>query len=512
MAMVAHFDLELYQMNVKTSFFNGDLDKNIYMEQPKGFASTGQEGELDWKAVKKVLRYLRRTKHFQLVYNKSNELEAECFSDSDFMGSVKLKSTYGYVFMIAKGVIFHVPIMGCPLVKGRPVDHYKWYQRRYFLGMIMDDFSALMSANCELINLRLDYWIEFGNNSPNQNQNLLNLLDLINHAERKIEIHTRKFNQVPTSEETSIEVAEAAEIMKMQDVIGNEEFVEDSIHAELVTDFSLDSSTPSEEEDDDSLELELIPPYFLVESEDVDSLTGRSLPFEEVETPERIDFSKDFITHLDLNVLVEEGYTGDGHKENLMFLHYQEGKPFNPGANFVVDFQNRSAANLEVNNLNSFHMNFKDEHQQFEDLKLIMNNKVNQILSHFICFKGLYFLANVTQVTSVGDVSTSVNDSRMIFDRGRLLEFNKRYYYYKNSFEFSFGVIISCGFELFFAKSYMFLFVKMGENDVGSKLFVLISQRNGPVILLPTWVVGISMSHQVFDKFLFWKKFPRLIS
>ena len=37
MALVAHYDLELHRMDVKTAFLNGDLDKNIYMAQPKGF-------------------------------------------------------------------------------------------------------------------------------------------------------------------------------------------------------------------------------------------------------------------------------------------------------------------------------------------------------------------------------------------------------------------------------------------------------------------------------------------
>jgi len=43
MALVAHYDLELHQMNVKTAFLNGDLNKNVYMAQPKGFVMEGKE-------------------------------------------------------------------------------------------------------------------------------------------------------------------------------------------------------------------------------------------------------------------------------------------------------------------------------------------------------------------------------------------------------------------------------------------------------------------------------------
>ncbi|CAL9135764.1 unnamed protein product, partial [Musa textilis] len=43
MALVAHYDLELHQIDVKTAFLNGDLDEEIYMEQPEGFIEKGKE-------------------------------------------------------------------------------------------------------------------------------------------------------------------------------------------------------------------------------------------------------------------------------------------------------------------------------------------------------------------------------------------------------------------------------------------------------------------------------------
>jgi len=39
MTLVAHFDLELHHMDVKTTFLSGDIDETIYMVQPKNFVS-----------------------------------------------------------------------------------------------------------------------------------------------------------------------------------------------------------------------------------------------------------------------------------------------------------------------------------------------------------------------------------------------------------------------------------------------------------------------------------------
>jgi hypothetical protein len=48
MALVAHFDLELHQMDVKTSFLNGNLHENVYMVQLEGFVVEG----IEWMGCK----------------------------------------------------------------------------------------------------------------------------------------------------------------------------------------------------------------------------------------------------------------------------------------------------------------------------------------------------------------------------------------------------------------------------------------------------------------------------
>ena len=43
MTLVAHFDLELQQMDVKMTFLNGNLEEEVYMKQLEGFSSNSGE-------------------------------------------------------------------------------------------------------------------------------------------------------------------------------------------------------------------------------------------------------------------------------------------------------------------------------------------------------------------------------------------------------------------------------------------------------------------------------------
>ena len=39
-------NLAVHQMDVKTDFLNGDLEEEIYMQQPEGFVAPGQAGKV----------------------------------------------------------------------------------------------------------------------------------------------------------------------------------------------------------------------------------------------------------------------------------------------------------------------------------------------------------------------------------------------------------------------------------------------------------------------------------
>mgnify|MGYP002717087130 FL=1 len=46
LSIAAALDYEIWQMDVKTAFLNGNLDERIYMQQPEGFIQDGQEGKV----------------------------------------------------------------------------------------------------------------------------------------------------------------------------------------------------------------------------------------------------------------------------------------------------------------------------------------------------------------------------------------------------------------------------------------------------------------------------------
>ena len=43
MPIVAHFDLELHQIDIRTTFLNGELVKDVYMSQHTGFEEISKE-------------------------------------------------------------------------------------------------------------------------------------------------------------------------------------------------------------------------------------------------------------------------------------------------------------------------------------------------------------------------------------------------------------------------------------------------------------------------------------
>ena len=96
MSLVGILDLELEQMDVKTVFLHGDLEEEIYMEQPEGFIEKGKESYVC--KLKKSLYGLKQAprqwyKKFESVmvqqgYKKTTSdhcVFVQKFSDNDFI-------------------------------------------------------------------------------------------------------------------------------------------------------------------------------------------------------------------------------------------------------------------------------------------------------------------------------------------------------------------------------------------------------------------------------------------
>ena len=63
-------------------------------------------GHDHWVAAKKVMRYLKRTKDYMLIYKHVQDLQLVGYSDSDFAGCQdEKKSTTGYIFKLAGGAV-----------------------------------------------------------------------------------------------------------------------------------------------------------------------------------------------------------------------------------------------------------------------------------------------------------------------------------------------------------------------------------------------------------------------
>ena len=97
LALVALLDLELERLDVKTTFLRGDLDEDIYMEQPEGFVQN-QKGRLVCK-LKKSLYGLKQSP--RKWYKKFDSFMAnQNFTRCEYDHCVYFKKLENGVFMI----------------------------------------------------------------------------------------------------------------------------------------------------------------------------------------------------------------------------------------------------------------------------------------------------------------------------------------------------------------------------------------------------------------------------
>ncbi|GKC72284.1 zinc finger, CCHC-type containing protein, partial [Tanacetum coccineum] len=171
-AMTLTHNLIIHQMDVKTDLLNGDLDEELYINQPQGFIMPGNEnkackqikffmkgmGEANvilvstpmdtseklmpnngqavsqleytsnpgtqyWQAIQRVLKYLKKNMDYRLTYTGDPSV-LEGYTDASWISNTKYNSsTSGWVFLLAvgkeakwlKNLLLEIPLWSKPI-------------------------------------------------------------------------------------------------------------------------------------------------------------------------------------------------------------------------------------------------------------------------------------------------------------------------------------------------------------------------------------------------------------
>lgn len=81
-AISSIYDLEIHQMDVKTAFLNGELDEEIYMEQPEGFIVKGKEKKV-CKLIKSLCGLKQAPKQWHEKFDNTTKLYGFSINECD---------------------------------------------------------------------------------------------------------------------------------------------------------------------------------------------------------------------------------------------------------------------------------------------------------------------------------------------------------------------------------------------------------------------------------------------
>jgi hypothetical protein len=82
LSLVASHGLLIHQMDVKTTFLNGELDEEIYKEQPAGFVANGQEG-MECKLLKSLYGLKQAPKQWHEKFDRTLTSDGFVVNEAD---------------------------------------------------------------------------------------------------------------------------------------------------------------------------------------------------------------------------------------------------------------------------------------------------------------------------------------------------------------------------------------------------------------------------------------------
>ena len=69
LAIAAYFDYEIWQMDVKTAFLNGNLTEDVYMMQPEGFVDPTNSGMI-YKLQKSIYGWKQASRSWNICFDE----------------------------------------------------------------------------------------------------------------------------------------------------------------------------------------------------------------------------------------------------------------------------------------------------------------------------------------------------------------------------------------------------------------------------------------------------------
>ena len=132
LAISSHFHWSIFQLDVKSAFWNGDLEE-VYVEQPQGFEIQGCEGDV--YLLKKALYGLKQAP--RAWYHKINA----------FLLSLKFSRTHAdnnlYVLMVDDALCILVLYVDDLLLTGSNMDLISWVQTQLISHFTMTNLGLL---------------------------------------------------------------------------------------------------------------------------------------------------------------------------------------------------------------------------------------------------------------------------------------------------------------------------------------------------------------------------------